>query len=113
MPSTTAISVIGEGLSGWCLERSQMQPLARPIGENVDLIFEDNRANRTRYALVQVKATQQETISSQMRAAVSDLLQYGYNVAARAQSDYSCYILGVIIKPSDNYDILSLEIKLT
>ena len=40
-PSITAISVIGEGLAGWYLGSRQLRPLARPIGEGVDLIFQD------------------------------------------------------------------------
>ena len=111
-PSITAISVIGEGLAGWYMERRSLQPLARPVGESVDLIFEDGGANPTRYALIQVKATQQQSITAQMRGAVSPLLQYGCNVAAHAPSDYSCYIIGVIIRHSGSYDIMSLEINL-
>ena len=112
MPSITAISVIGEGLAGWYLERRSLQAMARPIGETVDLIFRDRRASLTKYALIQVKATQQENIIGQMKIAVPQLLQYGYNAAARASSAYSCYIIGVIIRQSDDYDVKSLEINL-
>ena len=112
LPSSTAISVIGEGLAGWYLEDKQMQPLARPIAEGIDLIFMDRGSSRTKYALVEVKGTQQRDVIAQMRNAVPDLLQYGFNAAARARSDYSCYIIGVIIIAPDNYDVLSLEINL-
>ena len=111
-PSITAISVLGEGLAGWYLEGRSLLPLARPIGENADLIFEDNTTGPTKYALVQVKATQQENIIGQMKAAVPQLLQYAYNVAAQAKSDYVCYVIGVIIRQSGDYDIMSLEINL-
>lgn len=111
-PSVTAISVIGEGLAGWYMERRSLRPLARPVGEGVDLIFQSAASNSRKYALIQVKATQQENIVSQMKRAVPGLLQYTYNVAAIAPNAYSCYIIGIIIRQRDEYDIMSLEISI-
>lgn len=92
-------------------QQQGFQPLARPIGEAVDLIFEDASSRPTTYALIQVKATQQPDILAQMRRAVPDLLQYSYNVAAIAStSTYSCYIIGVIIGQSDDFALLSLKL---
>ena len=110
-PSNTAISVIGEGLAGWYLGGQQLRPLARPIGEGVDLIFQDLLTRPRRYALVQVKATQQRDILGQMKRSLPDLLQYGYNVAAVAPPNtYTCYVIGVVIAPSGDFDLLSLRL---
>ena len=109
--SITAISVIGEGLAGWYLMQLGLHPLARPIGEGVDLIFENVSYRPTTYALIQVKTTQQPDILAQMGRAVPDLLQYAYNVAAIAPTNtYSCYIIGVIIGQSDDFALLSLKL---
>jgi hypothetical protein len=110
-PSTTAISVIGEGLAGWHLEQRQLSPRARPIGESIDLVFEDASSKPGKYVLVQVKATQQQDIVGQMKKAVPELLQYAYNVAAVApQNAYACNVIGVVIGRAGDFDILSLEL---
>lgn len=93
------------------MERRSLRPLARPVGEGVDLIFQSATPTARKYALIQVKSTQQETIVSQMKRAVPGMLQYTYNVAAIAPNAYSCYIIGIIIRQRDEYDIMSLEIS--
>ncbi len=119
-PSITAISVIGEGLAGWYLENKGLEPFGRPIGEPADLVFQDINTSPRKYALVQVKATatqQQASTIRRMRTAAPSLLQYTLNnIPIRNIPNrpfvYSCYIIGVIINKSDNYDIMSLEVNL-
>lgn len=110
-PSNTAISVIGEGLAGWYLAMKGMIPLRRPIGEGPDIIFVNRQG--TLYALVQVKATQEPDVKAQIRLSAIPLLQYTLNVITMSSVDsYFCNIIGVIIEPGNDFDLLSLRIDI-
>lgn len=109
-PSNTAISVLGEGLVGWFLEQ-RFQPLARPIGDGPDFVFEDTRGLGARTVLVEVKATQLSDVRGQMREAAVPALDYSLKVSLSGRN-VSCLIAGVIIKSGVDFDLLILEIEL-
>ena len=95
------------------MQQRGLQPLARPIGEPIDLVFRATYGGSSNYALVQVKATQQKDIKGQMKRVVPDLLQYGFNVAAaNPLQRYSCYIIGVRIRPQGSFELSRLSIDL-
>lgn len=111
-PSITAISVIGEGLAGWYLERQRgLRPLSRPVGEGPDFVFLDMTNRPPRTILVEVKATQQTDVKQQIKTAAIPLLQYARN-ATTPGNDFSCCIVGVIIKSSSDFELWKLEIEL-
>lgn len=114
-PSNTAVSVIGEGLVGWHMQHRGLQlfgrPIIRPVGEGPDLIFEDGNTAPTRTILVEVKSTQEPDVRAQMRSGVIPLLQFAQN-AARATNALSSFVAGVIIKNTNDFDLLNLEIEL-
>lgn len=112
-PSNTAISAAGEALAGWYLEtRKNMTPLARPIGEGPDLIFMDRQ--RTCYALVQVKGTQEPDVRGSLKDATLVLLDYASKVKLMApRTAYSSYIIGIVIRTALDYELVSLQIDLT
>ena len=112
-PSNTAISVIGEGLAGWHLQQQRgFVPLSRPIGEGPAFIFQDFTTSPPSTILVEVKTTQQSNVKQQMKDAVVKQLQYARNVATRGNS-YSCLLIGMVIRPRSDFDLLEFEIQLT
>ena len=111
-PSTTAISVIGEGLVGWYMQARGLRPLSRPIGEGPDFVFEDTTTIPTLTALVEAKSTQQSDVRQQMRDATIPRLEYALKVATSG-ARVSCFITGVVIKSTSDFDVLNLDIELT
>lgn len=108
-PSNSAIGNLGEGIAGWYLESQDMIPLARPIGDGPDFIFTD--FNRTSYALVEVKSTQEETINDRVREAISTIFDFaGKLIVGDPRTLYDCRAIGVIIKTADDYELRSLNI---
>lgn len=110
-PSNTAISVIGEGLAGWYLQSQNLFPLSRPIGHPIDLLFEDSQ--RTVFAFVQVKATQEPDIKAKLTESAHPLLQYTLNERpSSAKIAYFSNVIAVGIKPGRNFELLSLRIDI-
>lgn len=110
-PSNAAISVIGEGLAGWYLQSQNLFPLSRPIGHPIDLLFEDSQ--RTVFAFVQVKATQEPSVKAQLTEAAIPLLQYTLNERPSSRHiTYFSNVIGVAIKPGSNFELLSLKIDI-
>ena len=111
-PSNTAISVIGEGLIGWYLQQKRgLRPVSRPIGDGPDFIYYDVRTTPARTMLVEVKSTQQASVTQQIRDAAVPLLNYALHLA-HSGAPFSCLIAGVIIKSTSDFEILSLELEL-
>ncbi len=110
-PSNTAISVLGEGLAGWYLERNGLIPLARPVATGADLVF-TNPTRAERY-LVQATGTQRPgTIRDVIRNRCVEFLQFAHNVLPVTSSRYSCILVGVEVTNSSNFDIFALHISL-
>ncbi|PKB73166.1 MAG: hypothetical protein BZY75_03275 [SAR202 cluster bacterium Io17-Chloro-G7] len=110
-PNNTAISTIGEGLVGWYLQQRGLVALARPIGDGPDFIFVRSSVTGIDTILVEVKSTQQSGVKSQMSDAAIPRLQYTLNCATGG-SYFSCCVIGVIIRNTDDFDVLNLEIEL-
>lgn len=113
-PSNTAISVLAEGVAGFYVGTRTSRagrplfPLRRPVGEAPDLVFEDGRST---IALVQVKGTQEPDIKGRIADSGIPLLQYAANEKHYDPSSYICFIIGVIIVPSVDFEIHSLGIE--
>lgn len=109
-PSNTAIACVAEGLAGWYLETQGLVPLARPIGEGPDLMFESSGS----YILVQVKGTQEEDVLGPLVAGTYDLLDHVRSVAQwQPDNRYHCWTIGTVIGRTLDYGLLVLQVEVT
>ena len=114
-PSNTAISVLAEGVAGWYIGTKTSHtgrpffPQARPVAEAPDLVFQDGRNT---VALVQVKGTQEPDIKARMADSGIPLLQYAFNEMHGTPSSYICFVIGVIILHSIDFELHSLQVDI-
>ena len=114
-PSNTAISVLAEGIAGFYMGTKaghtgyRLFPAARLVGEAPDLVFEDGRST---IALIQVKGTQEPDVKGRMADSGIPLLQYAANEKHYDPSSYICFVIGVIIVPSVDFQLHSLRIEI-
>lgn len=86
-----------------------MLPLSRPVGLPVDMLFRTQPWHHE--VLVQVKATQEPMIVGRIREAGLPFLDYAFHQRDGLVSPI-CYIIGLIIRAIDNFDLLSLRIEM-
>ncbi|MCX6022304.1 MAG: hypothetical protein NTZ05_11355 [Chloroflexi bacterium] len=104
MPSATAIASIGEAVVGWYFEQQALTPISRPVAEFPDLVFRDTAEGT--YYLVEVKATQEPNIDSNIRDAMMSLFTYvRHLLLLPGDMDYECCAVGVIIRPGLDYEL--------